>query len=108
MQPDYNGSRYTPCHDFLCRACRSPLIQPLETYRLDDEYWSVRVRCPECYRSDELVLDGDGMRDLVNETEQAADCILKAAESLEREIFRHLCDEFTRALRADKIRPADF
>jgi len=108
MQPDYSQSRHTPCHDFLCRACRSPLIQRLETYRLDDEYWSVRVRCPECHGSDELVLDGDAMCDFENETEQAADCLLKAAEALEREIFRDLCEEFTRALRAGTIRPADF
>jgi hypothetical protein len=108
MHLDHDGDAFTPCYDFICRACSSPLVQAVKWVRVDRRHWSVTVRCPECHKSDELLLDEDRAHDFLLEAEQAVGSLRELADALDREIFRNTCEDFCRALRAGHISPMDF
>ena len=108
MQFHQTGPAGTPYDDLFCRGCSSPLVQAVEWTRLNEDHWSVLVRCPECFGSCEIVMDEDRAHEFMLETDEAVRSLLETAQSLERDIFRQSCEAFTQALRADQICPMDF
>jgi hypothetical protein len=94
--------------EFVCRHCGSTLIQPIEWTPLGSERWCLLVRCPECFRFEDLVLTEDQSDEFLAAMDVAEDNLKEAAELLNREIFRDECDSFVRALRADLLGPLDF
>jgi hypothetical protein len=104
MEPD--GDILGP--ELSCRDCGSTLIQPLEWMPLGNERWCVLVRCPECFRFADRVLDEDQSDEFLAALDEAQDNLKEAAELLNREIFRDECDSFVRALQADLVGPLDF
>lgn len=95
----------TQAHE--CRSCSSPLIQPLEWLRMDDQ-WQVLVHCPECENVYELSLDQEAVNHFSYELEAGFQSLLEAIEELDRDLFRVECETFIAAVRAGQIYPMDF
>jgi hypothetical protein len=108
MASDQSGlAEETPCRDFVCRECASPLVQPLEWEKAEG-MWSILVRCPECQHFFRLHLTEEKCVLFQNTLEEAIRDMAEAADMLDRDVFRETCRTFTRALEADLIVPTDF
>jgi hypothetical protein len=106
---DRTGNSFsTQGGEFLCEECASPLIQPLEWVHDGRGEWSINVRCPDCFHHGRLVLDEELAHLFENALDEAARGILETAEFLDREVFRHGCETFIKALRGDRISSTDF
>jgi hypothetical protein len=92
----------------VCPSCSSRFVQPVEWEPVDDEAWSVLLRCPEC----EVYQAG-----LYTQPElDAYDLELDRGESLLRVAYLQLStenmaaeiDAFAQALEAGAVLPEDF
>jgi uncharacterized Zn finger protein len=54
------GGRPRPLVD--CEHCGRDFVSPVEWHELDDARWWVRVRCGECGRAREVVIDDEQAR----------------------------------------------
>ena len=92
----------------LCARCASPLVQPLDWTRLDDEHWQVTIRCPECFDTYDVVLSQEEVNALSYKLEEGFQCLLDAVDELDRETFEAECLVFIEAVWSDNIYPMDF
>lgn len=98
----------TPSEEFTCSTCDSPLIQPLEWIRLDEDQWTISVYCPECFQVSHIYCNTDQAHLFHNMLDEATRELAEAADMLDRQIFRESCDSFKQALQKDLITPLDF
>lgn len=91
-----------------CRTCASELVQAQDWIRVDDDSWHVILRCPECFSTDQVDLDQEGVNELSYTLESGFRVLLDLLEQLDQEAFEQDCEIIMRALQADCIYPMDF
>ena len=79
----------------------------MEWTQLSEKLWSVVMRCPECFRSGEIIMNADQVHEFSLLSEEATRNLLEVAESLDREIFRESCETLEKLLQANLVWPSD-
>jgi hypothetical protein len=92
----------------VCPNCSSHLVQPVEWERVDDEAWTVLLRCPECEIFQAGVF-GQAELDAYDMELDRGEALLRVAymqvstENMETEI-----EAFAHALMSGAVLPEDF
>jgi hypothetical protein len=96
-----------PVGAHVCRCCGLPLLQPEDAERAGRD-WLVRLGCPSCGWSGEVVLDQDQMDPLDEELDEGFVRLAAALDAITQLNMHEYVDRFGAALAADAILPEDF
>ena len=92
----------------FCGDCESTLVYPVAWNAAGSERWSVELRCPNCERTENALLDLDVAEHFDEELERGAETLINDLARLTESNMRDMLDRFSAALRADAIQPSDF
>ncbi len=92
----------------LCPECTSDLVYPTEWEEVDEDHWSLTLRCPNCEWRDQGSYDHATVERLDEELDRGTHAVVTDLKALVHANMETDVARFVAALDADHIWPIDF
>ena len=92
----------------VCTRCGADALCPIEWVTFGDDAWLMWMRCGECGRPHEAIVDNVSAAAIDVEMDRQQDWIARYAEAMSIDRMRDEIETFVAALRRDLIDACDF
>jgi hypothetical protein len=92
----------------ICRECRADAVNPAHAAALDDDRWTMLLRCGACGATFQRVVYNEDAERYDRDLDRGWNAIGRATQRLEREQMVEWADAFVVALARDLIDASDF
>src|SRR5215208_114766 len=98
-----------PCTGLVqCTRCRADMVWPIDWDEIDDERWSMRLRCGQCGFARTAIATNAEADEFDHALDRQCVAIERTLAQVERERLALETDRFAEALRRDLIDVTDF
>ena len=91
-----------------CRGCGEDMACPIEWHPVDDERWSLQLRCGACGHAREAIASNAEVADYDSVLDRHKSAIRRELAEREADLMALEVDRFVEALRRDLIDAGDF
>jgi len=91
-----------------CPRCQSDLVQPIAWHEISRKRYELRLNCPDCWWSGEVICKPDQIAEVEDRFEAGLATLLRDLKRLALARADEELEHFVAALQADLILPEDF